>query len=321
MAGLNDFIVFSDFAQRAMTEVVDQQTNLWNSATNNALVLRSASNTGDFFDESAYALISGLYGNRNAYGTGAKVAVDLTQLLKTSVKVAQGSEPITYTGTSFDWTQRDPREAGAVFGEQVGAAKMQYMLNTAIAAASAAISTSGATGTYDGTAGNASLDSLNEGSRLFGDRASALRTWIMHSKSKHDIYGNALQNSNRLFTFEGVEVMQDGFGRTLVMTDSDNLFFDNAGTDNYYQIGLVEGAVVVEDNGDSRIYQDQDLLQENTKQYLKEESSFNLGIKGFSWDKANGGKSPNDAALALNTNWDQYATSIKDTAGIRVQTL
>ena len=44
-------------------------------------------------------------------------------------------------------------------------------------------------------------------------------------------------------------------------------------------------------------------------------------MKGYTWDKANGGKSPNDAALALSTNWDRTATSHKDTAGVKVTTL
>lgn len=319
MAGLNDFIVFNQFAQLSATEVIDQQVNLWNAATGGALVLQSAGNIGDYSEESQYSLITDLYGNRNAYADSALAAVDLTQLLKTAVKVASGSKPVQYTGTSFDWTMRDPREAGSVFGEQVGQAKFQYMLNTAIAAAVASTTTTGLE--YDGTAGNASLASLNEAARLFGDRAAAIQTWVMHSKSLHDIYAGSLANSNRLFQFENVQVMDDGFGRRLIMTDSPNLFFDNAGTDNYYQIGLVQGAVVVEDNGDSRIYEETQVERVNAKQIIKEESSFNLGVKGMTWDKANGGASPNDAAVALNTNWDKVATSDKDTLGVRAVTL
>jgi hypothetical protein len=55
---------------------------------------------------------------------------------------------------------------------------------------------------------------------------------------------------------------------------------------------------------------------ENIKRTIQSEWSYNLGIKGYAWDKTNGGKSPNDAALATGTNWDRYATSFKDTAGV-----
>jgi hypothetical protein len=44
--------------------------------------------------------------------------------------------------------------------------------------------------------------------------------------------------------------------------------------------------------------------------------SFGLGLKGYSWDQTNGGKSPTDAELATGTNWDKVVTSDKHTAGV-----
>lgn len=319
MAGLNDFVVFNDFAQRAFTEVVDQETALWNSATRNALMLSSASNIGDYMEESSYSLIADLVGNRNAYSTGTLSAVDLAQLLNVSVKVGGGSKPVQYTGTSFDWTQRPSSEAGTVFGTQVAAGAMQYKINSAIASLVAAISAADVT--FDGTATVASLEHLNSGAGKMGDRQSAIAAWIMHSKSITDIYGGSLANSNRLFVIGNVQVVDDGFGRPLIMTDSDALHFDNGGTENYHQLGLVSGASAVEDNGDFRTYEQTIVELDNAKQIVKSEFSFNIGMKGYTWDKANGGKSPNDAALALSTNWDRTATSHKDTAGIKVTTL
>lgn len=319
MAGLNDFIVFNDFAQFSFTETMDQQVELWNAATNNALMLSSASNIGDFMDKSSYSLIADLVGNRNAYSTATLTAVDLAQLLETSVKVGGGTKPVTYTGTSFDWTQRPAAEAGQVFGEQVAAGAMQYKVNSAISMLVAAIDAADVT--YDGTAGVASLESLNLGAGKFGDRMSAIGVWIMHSKSITDIYGGSIANSNDLFDFGTIRVTTDGFGRPLVMTDSPSLHFDNAGTENYHQLGLVAGAAIVEDNGDMRVYETTTVELVNARQVIKGEFSFNLGAKGYTWDKVSGGKSPDDAALALTANWDRSATSHKDTAGVRVTSL
>ena len=53
MPGLNDFVVFNDFAQRAFTEVEAQETALWNSATRNALMLTSGANIGDYMETAA----------------------------------------------------------------------------------------------------------------------------------------------------------------------------------------------------------------------------------------------------------------------------
>ena len=319
MAGLNDFVVFNDFAQRAFTEEMDQLVNVWNQATRNALVMTAGDNIGDFVEQSSYQLISDLVGNRNAYGTGSVSAVDLAQILNVSVKVGGGSKPVQYTGTSFDWTRRPASEAGTVFGTQVASGAMQYKLNSAIAALVAAIDAADVT--YDGTAGVASLASLNAGAAKMGDRQSSIAAWIMHSKSMNDIYAGSLANSNRLFSFENIQVMDDGFGRPLIMTDAPSLFFDNAGTDNYIQLGLTSGAVIVEDNNDLRMYTETQVELENAKEIMKSEFSFNLGIKGYAWDKTAGGSSPNDAAIGTGTNWDRTATSKKDTAGVKVTTL
>jgi hypothetical protein len=317
---LSDFDIFNKFVQSSSTEVVDQQTALWNGATRNALTLVGANdNIGDLAEKSSYALMAGLYGNRDPSSTAALAATPLATLKEAAVKVGMGSLPMEYTGSQFDWTLRDPREAGIAFGEQVGAAKFQYMLNSAISSLVGALTNNSASALYDGTAGNASLTSLNNGSRKFGDRAQSIVTWVMHSKSQHDIYENALQNSNRLFVYDSVQVMEDGFGRILVMTDSPALFFDNAGTDNYYQLGLVAAASMMEDNGDSRVYTETQTELVNAKQLIKEEASFNVGIKGYTWNTAV--TQPDDAELALGTNWTQSATSFKDTAGVIVQTL
>lgn len=317
--GLANFDIFNKWVQDTATEVVAQQVDLWNSATRNALILTTVNdNVGDFAEKSSYALVAGLYGNRDPSSTAALASTPLSTLKEKAVKVGMGSVPVEYTGSAYDWTKRDPMEAGIAFGEQVGKAKFQYMLNSALAATVGAVTNVGASAVYNGTAGTATLDSLNNASRLFGDRAPSIVAWIMHSKSLHDIYGYSLANSNRLFEFENVQVMDDGFGRMLIMTDSPALFFDNAGTDNYYQVGLVESAIMVEDNADSRVYQETKVEFVNAKQLIKEESSFNLSLKGYSYT---GTAQPNDAAIALGTNWTKVSTDFKDTAGVIAQTL
>jgi hypothetical protein len=166
----------------------------------------------------------------------------------------------------------------------------------------------------------ASLESLNKGAAKFGDRQSAITAWVMHSKSMNDLYGQSLANSNQLFEFGTVRIIQDGFGRPLIMTDSDALFFDNAGTDNYHQIGLVSGGIMLEEQGDLRNYMVTDLSQVNAKELLKSEGSFGLGIKGYTWNTAV--VKPDDSALALTTNWSRVTDlGVKDTAGVVVTTL
>ena len=317
---LSDLEVFTDFSYGSMTETVAQQVELFNAATNGGITLRTANNVGDYKDNAKWAAISGLVRRRDAYGSGAVAAVALAQLLETSVKVAAGTPPVNIDPGMLNWIQRDPSEAGIVFGEQLAKGMMADMLNAAIGSYVAGIGAVAAVN-YDGTAGTASLASLNNTAAKFGDASQSIESWVMHSKSLFDIYGSALANSESLFTFGTVRVMNDGFGRPLVITDSSNLFFDNAGTDNYRQLGLTNGGIIVEQNNDFTNNIDTSNGDVNILRTVQAEWSYNLGMKGLTWDKANGGASPTDAELTTATNWDKTATSDKDLAGVLGTTL
>lgn len=316
---LSDLQVFSEFAYLTSSEMIAQEVNKFNAASAGAIVLRAAANLGDYDDEVSWKKIANLVRRRNAYGSGAVSAIDIEQLLNSSVKVAAGTPPVNIDPGMLTWIQKSPEEAGAVIGAQLAEESLADMLNTALTAYVAALTNVGATVVYDGTAGVASLASMNKGAALFGDRSQAIQAWVMHSKSAHDLYDQSLTNSNRLFTFGNVQVMEDGFGRPFIITDSPSLI--TAGTpDVYHSCGLVSGALVVEQNNDFDSNIETSNGNENIQRTYQAEWTYNLGMKGYTWDKANGGASPNDAALGTGTNWDKTATSIKDTAGILVNT-
>ena len=217
--------------------------------------------------------------------------------------------------------QKSPEEAGVILGRQLGVAQTQDLLNTAISGAAAAIQGVGASVVYDGTAATASLSNLSKASALFGDRSQALGGWIMHSKVFHDLEQAGLVNTSRLFTFENVSIMQDASGRPFVVTDSPSLLLATPDPDEYLTMGLVRGAVNVEMNGDFTDNVQVINGDENLLRTYQAEWSYNLGIKGFEWDQANGGKSPTNAAIGATANWDKTATDIKDTAGVILKSL
>ena len=315
---LDNFQVFNDFAYRAFAVTLQQEISLFNAASRGAITMQTMAFPGDLKQKAAFENLSSLVGNRDPSSTAAASTHALAELLQIEVKVGYGTPNINYTNTSFDWTSRDPMEAGTLFGNDVAAGAMAYMLNTLLYSAIASMDDADIV--YDGTAGVATLDSLNKGAGLFGDRQSAITAWVMHSKSMNDLYGQALANSNDLFEFGTIRIVQDGFGRPLIMTDSDALHFDNAGTENYHQIGLVAGALSAQDQGDMRIYNVTNLDEANAKQEMKVEGSFGVGIKGLSWNASV--TQPDDAALALTTNWSRISgIGHKDTAGVVVTTL
>lgn len=316
---LSDLAVFSEFTYTAQTEVLRQQIDLFNSASANTIILATKAHVGNYSDEVHWAKVAGLVRRRNPFGSGAVAEKVLAHLTETMVKVAAGTPPVRIDPGMFKWIQRDPKEAGAVIGQQLAVDTLADMLNTAIMAISAALSGVAAVN-FDGTAAVANLSTFNSGQSKFGDRFTDIAAWIMHSKMLFDIYGQALTNTAQLFNFGNVYVKSDPFGRPLIISDSPSLFIDLA-TDNYVGLGLVPGACNVDQNAD---FTDNVITtngDENIKRTYQAEWSYELGVKGFTWDKTNGASAPNDAAIAVSTNWDRIATDVKDLAGVRVKTL
>ena len=319
---LSDLAVYSEYAYASMTEVLRQRIDLFNAATSGAITLRSAAHQGDFSDVAFFAKISGLVRRRNSYGSGSVGEKKLAHLVDTMVKVAAGTPPVRLDPGQFKWIQQNPEVAGAALGQQLAVDTMADMLNVGLGASYAALSAQTAV-VYDAT-GNPlpentlSFGNLNNGQAKFGDQASTISAWVMHSKPMFDLYGKNLSNAERLFNYGNINVMRDPFGKLLVMTDSQNLVITGT-PNNYAVLGLVPGAVIIDQNNDYTANEEAKNGDENIIRTFQAEWSYNVGVRGFSWDKTNGGKSPNDAALLTSTNWDKYATSHKDLAGVVVK--
>ena len=305
-----------------MTEDLRQRIDLFNAATGGAITLRSAAHQGDFSDVAFFAKISGLVRRRNSYGSGSVGEKKMAHLVDTMVKVAAGTPPVRLDPGQFKWIQQTPEVAGAALGQQLAVDTMADMLNVGLGASYAALSAQTAV-VYDATGNTSPEDTLssgnlNNGQPKFDDKASTISAWVMHSKPMFDLYGKNLTNSASLFTYGNINVMRDPFGKLLVMTDSQNLVITGA-PNNYAVLGLVPGAVIIDQNDDYTANEEAKNGDENIIRTFQAEWSYNVGVRGFAWDKTNGGKSPNDAALLTATNWDKYATSHKDLAGVVVK--
>jgi hypothetical protein len=324
---LSNMQVFSQFAYSSMTETVAQQIDLFNAASRGAIQLRQAANVGDYTHEAMFQELSGLVRRRDAYGSGSVNAVSLAQLDHIGVKVAAGTPPIKYEQQQFRWIQQNPDTAGTVYGEQLAEAMIQDMVNAAIRSLKAAMvgnkTSGGYTGVlYESVAANLTLNALNRGAALFGDRANSIRTWVIHSTPMTDLVDNVLTNSSRLFEFGTVNIMEDGFGRRFIVTDSAPLYLDGGtAPDTYFTLGLVEGAAVVEDNDDLFTNDDTSNGTENIITTIQSEWTYNLKLKGYQFNTATSAESPTDTELGTSTNWVKFVSDNKNTAGVAVQTL
>jgi len=81
-------------------------------------------------------------------------------------------------------------------------------------------------------------------------------------------------------------------------------------------LSLVNGAAVVSDGSDLITNIQTTNGKNRIETTMQADYTFGLGLKGYTWDTANGGKSPTDAELATGTNWDLLANSVKASAGV-----
>lgn len=314
---LSDLAVYSEYSYSAFSESLAQQIELFNEASRGAIALSTqTTHQGDYSDTAFWKLNGNLTRKRDVYGNGNIAQEKMQHIVDTMVRIAAGTPEIEMDPSQLRWIQVNQREAGAAMGQQLAQAMLADMLNTGIIACRTALSQV-AEVNYDATGGTLTAGALNRGLGLFGDRRDTVAAWIAHSAPMADYYGNAIANAERLFTYGTVNVAADPFGKVFVMTDSPSLVTTGA-PDKYHTLGLTPGAIIVDQNNDFDDNWQKTNGKENIARSYQAEWSYNLGIKGFAWDKTGGGKSPNDAAIAAAANWDRYATNAKDLAGVVV---
>lgn len=312
---LSQMQVFNSYVMPVITEMYPQMIQKFNQGSAGAIVLQSAGFDGDFFRESFYAALHSAQRRVDRYAAqAAAAATDLTQAQQSMVKVAGGFGPIRYEPSQMAWLNKPTQEGITVAAKMFAEALLADQLNTAIAAGVAAIgNVAGLTNDVSAT-GKITHSALNSTDALFGDMSQQLVARIMSGTQYHALIGQNITNATDLFKSDTVRIV-DILGKSIVVTDSPSLRV--AGVPNKQKVlTLVSGGIRVSDSGDLITNIETKNGQTRIETTMQADYSFGLGIKGFSWDETNGGKSPTDAELATGTNWDKVKTSVKECAGV-----
>ena len=328
---LSDLQVFQEEAYGSMVETLNVNIALFNEATMGGLQLAGADHSGDFNTTTFWKRTPGLIRARDPYTKDGSIPTKELQMgTIVSVRYASGTPELRMDQAWMNWIGKDPVEAGVVFGTQLAEQRLEDQLNVAMGAFLGAIKNEGSM-VYDHSGatengGKACLEAMLRGAAKFGDQASDVMCWVMHSKSSVDIYSQAIANAQNLFKFGNVIIQTDAQGRPIIISDAAPLYIVGAdateGTadDRYHLCGLTSGAVVLETNADFNQNTDTRNGNENIKSTYQAEWSEQIGVKGFTWDTTNGGKNPTRLKLSTGTNWDKVAASKKDLAGCVVVT-
>lgn len=307
--------VFNDNLRAVTIETLAQMVEKFNAASRGSIRLSTDGFGGDFLMESSFASLHSAQRRVDRYATNAAAgSTPLAQLQHNSVKVAGGFGPILWEPGQLTWVQQNPALAIEVISRNMSEAIMRDMLNTAIAALVAAIEAQGSATVADGGTGPVTYADINNAHAKFGDHSGLIVANVMDGATYHGIIGQNLANAAQLFQAQGVTVV-DILGRAIVVTDAPALRETGTGADAKV-LGLVTDAAVVHDASDLVTNIETSNGKERIETTMQGDYTFGLGLKGYAWDTASGGKSPTDAELATGSNWDKIATSIKHTAGV-----
>ena len=310
---LSQMQVFNDYVMPGTIELVAQEVEKFNAASAGAITLSTNGFTGDFARESFFQTLAAAQRRVDRYAAQAAASTtDLTEAQHSMVKVAGGFGPIRYEPSQMTWLQRPTQEGIAAASEAFAKILLQDQLNSAIASAVAAIANQ-ATATNDVSGGSPiSYDAINGAHAKFGDSSSLIVADVMSGACYHKLIGDNLANTERLFQYGSVLVV-DILGKAVIVTDAPAL--TNAAVD-YKVLGLVSGGVMVNNTSDVISNIETTNGQTRIETTMQVDYTFGLGLKGYTWDETNGGKSPTDAELATGSNWDLVMADIKHTAGV-----
>lgn len=330
----NQGIIYPELVHLGMVETLQQNSDAFNAASLNTVRLVSNALMGDFSHESFFKTISGLIRRRNvASGSPGNEGVTAKEMSVdefVSVKLNRGIGPVDQTLDSFRklGMSADFEVISFTLGEQIAKAVQIDSLDSGLRSVTGAllnqaalnIDIGGSVSPQRSITTNDLVDTLAQ----FGDKASEVRMWVMHSKVFFDLVKSQITaNIDGVSNFAVAQATPITLNRPVLVTDSAALVSTSSPNTltQYVTLGLVENGVVLQESEDTLIHTDIITGNENIVARMQGEYAFNLGLKGFRWDVTNGGVNPTDTALATGTNWDKAATADKDLAGVAIQSL
>ncbi len=323
----SNFKIYQNELRGGIVEQLMQASAFFNGA-GGAISLTSVSRRGDYSKESFFKNIATVVSRRDTTSVAAATDLPLTMDEIISVKLNRTIGPVTQTYDAFAKMAMDmtPEAFSVLLGGMIGKAMQVEMLNSGLRAARAALVTHATNMHTVASSGEITTSALVDGLAKFGDAASNISAWVMHSKVYFDLMQHQIGTSANGDIVSGVVVQSATpatLNRPVIVTDSDALLVaggsgSGAYTD-YHTLGLTSGAIVLENSESERVVLDEVTGLQNLVIRLQGEYAYNAGVKGFKWDTTNGGVNPNDTALGTGTNWDTAVSSNKSVAGVLIK--
>ncbi|WP_061238178.1 major capsid protein [Ectopseudomonas composti] len=322
----SDFKVYQDQFQAGIVETLTQNSNAFNAASAGAISLSTLSRRGDYSQQAFFKNVANLITRRDTTSVSDATILGMAQDEWISVKLNRKIGPVDQTKDAFRKIMAGLAEDEMSFllGEMAAKAMQVEMLNSALRAGRAALNAQSAVKHTIATNGTLNTAGLVTGLSKFGDAAGQIVCWVMHSKQYYDlVQAQITANIDGVSNFNVATGTPVTLNRPVLVTDSDALVVTagsgSAATTDYFALGLTADALIVENTEEEELVIENVTGKENLITRMQGEFAYNLGVKGFKWDIANGGANPSDATLGTGSNWDAVRGSYKDFAGVVIQ--
>ncbi|MCR9261495.1 MAG: major capsid protein [Pseudomonadaceae bacterium] len=329
-------LVYPELVQAGFSETLVQNTNVFNAASNNAIQIVPEFNRGDFLNESFFKSISDLVTRRNvgsvSPGNDSVTPKSLSLGEFVSPLINRRIGPVQATLESFrklGMGGTSPEEISLALGEQVAKAVAVDYLNTGLEAIVAATRNQAAMSIDIGSGAspqrNLTSNDLVDTLAQFGDASSRVVVWVMHSTVFFSLVKSQITaNIDGISNFALANGSPTTLGIPVLVTDDDALFRSGSPGEvtEYTTLGLTAEAVqIFQAPGAPLIDFDTIHGNENLVVSMQGEHEYNLKVKGYQYDVANGGVNPTDAVIGTGSNWDKVATSNKDLGACSIDSL
>jgi len=323
----SNFKVYDEYAAGRTNELLAQFGSVFNGASNGAIRLTTKTQKGNYSYESFFANLGAtLASRRDNTSVSAQTDTALTQDENIKVKLSRKVNSVATTRDAWlkAFGSMTQTEFGDVLAEQVANIMQLEMVNSVLAACRSALKQQTASYNTEASLGSISTSSLVTSLAKMGDAANKVKVWVMHSKPYYDLVGSQIAgNITNVSDFNIATGTPVTLNRPVIVTDSASLIanLNSPDLNNYFTLGLVDGAIEVENSEEQYVAFQEITGLENLVIRMQGEYAYSVGLKGFKWDVTNGGANPDATALALGTNWDTSYSSVKNRAGVALMTL
>lgn len=320
----SDMKVYNEQFFAGYTERLERNLAVFNANSANSIIMSSDVTNGEFIKESFLAKISGLVTRRDLTSNSSAAQVGPTQgeIVKVDRSIKIG--PATFTDESVHKANMSLDEMVFLIGQQAADEVLKEHIDSALYSLKGAYNVTALSNglVQDDSANTMTHNILNNGLAKFGDRASNIVAWVMHSAVFFQLQGQAI--TDKIDSVAGTVIYGGSpgtLGRPVVVTDSDALLDNGSSsvsTDNFYTTyGLVSGAAEIQETRIGGLLVERVGGTENIYTRYQAEENFAVGLKGMAFNTSTA--NPTMAQLATNSNWTQAFTDLKSLPGIQIK--